>query len=54
MKDYEKRQLADMVKWEISVGRSMTDTVKRLSKVGFKQHTIRAYYKAFSENKKGS
>ena len=48
MKDIEKRELARLVKRSIDYGYSMTATVKRLSGVGFKQHTIRAYYKVFS------
>ena len=48
MKDVEKRELARLVKRSIDCGYSMTVTVKRLSGMGFKQHTIRAYYRAFS------
>jgi len=48
MKDEDKRQLAHMVKHQIELGQSMTATVKRLSGMGFKQYTIRAYYKTFS------
>ncbi len=48
MKDVEKQELARLVKRSIDYGDSMTATVKKLSGLGFKQHTIRAYYKAFS------
>ncbi len=47
MKDEEKRELTRMVKRKIELGYSMTATVKILSGLGFKQPTIRAYYKAF-------
>ncbi len=50
MKDSEKRELARWVKSEITNGKSMTATVKKLSKLGFKQGTIRAYYKVFKED----
>ena len=49
MKDSDKRELARLVKYEIGRGHSMTATVKRLGGLGFRQHTIRAYYKVFSE-----
>jgi len=51
MKDVEKRELARLVKRSMDYGYSMYATVKRLSGLGFKQHTIRAYYKAFSEKR---
>ena len=47
MKNEDKQQLARMVKHEIELGHSMSATVKRLKGMGFKQHTIRAYYKVF-------
>jgi len=49
VKNNDKRQLASLVKFEISIGRSMTATVKKLSKLGFKQGTISTYYKVFSQ-----
>ena len=48
MKNVEKQELARLVKRSIDYGYSMTDTVKKLSGLGFKQHTIRKYYKTFS------
>jgi len=48
MKDIDKRELACLVKRAIALGFSMTDTVKKLKGLGFKQHTIRVYYKAFN------
>ena len=50
MKDSEKQALARWVRQEIANGKSMTATVKKLNKLGFKQGTIRAYYKAFSSS----
>lgn len=50
MKEADKRELARLVKVEIANGQSMTATVKRLRGMGFKQHTIRVYYKVFATN----
>ncbi len=49
MKNTDKQALACLVKAEIGRGLSMNDTVKRLNGLGFKQHTIRTYYKSFSQ-----
>lgn len=47
MKNWEKIELAYLVKMSIDAGFSMTATVKKLKGMGFKQHTIRVYYKTF-------
>ena len=49
MRNTDKQELARFVKAEIVRGTSMSGTVKKLKGLGFKQHTIRAYYKTFSE-----
>lgn len=49
MKNADKYELARLVKVEIRRGNSMTATVKKLSGLGFKQRTIKVYYKVFNE-----
>ena len=50
MNNIEKQELAHLVKRSIDYGYSMATTVKKLDGLGFKQHTIRSYYKAFCKS----
>jgi len=47
----EKDWLRDRVKREIAMGRSMQAVVERFVHLGFKESTIKHYYKTFKEAK---
>jgi len=51
MQRWEKAELTRLVKAEIARSTPMADVIRKLSKLGFNQHTIRHYYKTFSEVK---
>ncbi len=48
MKNDDKHQLARFVVTAIRNGKSKTQTVNELSKLGFKRRTVAVYYKVFS------